>query len=148
MSVATPLRIHVFAIFVCVGTALLASTLAVAAEPDWASLADVKQIHALTKSQEGKLRETKIWLAVVDGQGYLRTSRSTRWGKNVVRDPEIVVRIEDVEYPVHITFVEDDALRERVIDAFREKYGGVDWWLQVFRGRSPQIMRVDPRARD
>lgn len=113
---------------------------------DWKAVAEVREIHALTLNEDGSSRETKIWLAVVDGRGYIRTSRSTRWGKNVVRDPDITVRIEGMEHPVHVTFIEDDALRDQVIGAFRAKYGATDWWLKIFRGRSPHIMRLDPRS--
>ena len=41
--------------------------------------------------------------------------------------------------------VEDEALRARIVAAFREKYGRFDGFLNVFRGSKPPIMRLDPR---
>ena len=124
---------------------LLGVLAAGAAELDWNSVADVGQVRVLTTNQDGTPRETTIWLAVVDGQGYIRTSGWTRWGDNVERNPDIALRIGDAEHPLRASFVEDEALRERVIATFREKYGGFDGFLNVFRGSKPPIMRLDPR---
>ena len=113
--------------------------------PQWTSLAGEKTVFVLTADEDGEVRRTKIWLAVMDGQGYIRTSHSTRWGRNVVRDPAIVLESGGVEYPVLATFVEDPALRERVVTAFRAKYGWPDGLFQLFRGSNPHIMRLDAR---
>ena len=99
----------------------------------------------LTTNQDGTPRETTIWLAVVDGQGYIRTSGWTKWGDNVERNPDIALRIGDTEHPLRASFVEDEALRERIVATFREKYGRFDGFLGVFRGSKPRIMQLDPR---
>lgn len=124
---------------------LLGPVLAGAAEPDWNSVADVEEVRVLTTNQDGTPRETTIWLAVVDGRGYIRTSGWTRWGDNVERNPEIALRIGDTEYPLRASFVEDEALRAKIVATFREKYGRLDGFLGVFRGSKPRIMRLDPR---
>ena len=62
-----------------------------AAELDWNSVADVEEVLVLTTNEDGTPRETTIWLAVVDGQGYIRTGGWTKWGDNVKRDPEIAL---------------------------------------------------------
>ena len=116
-----------------------------AAAPDWAGVAQVEEIEAITADADGSPRETTVWLAVVDGQGYIRTSGSSSWGDNVQRDPDLVVRIDGAEYRVHAVFIEDDALRGRVIETFRAKYGMSDSLVDVFRGSRPRIMRLDPR---
>lgn len=118
---------------------------ALAEQPDWAAAADTEVIIALTEDEDGGARETKIWLAVLDGAGYIRTSQSSTWGGNVERNSDIMLRIETTEYPVHITFIEDDALRARVVAAFSEKYGWSDRWLDFIRGSRPRIMQVGPR---
>ena len=64
---------------------------------------------------DGEVRETKIWLCVLDDVGYIRTSRSSRWGSNVERDPEIALRVGDAEYSLRATFVEDASQRARVV---------------------------------
>lgn len=132
----------------CLLTALVLPRLAGASAPDWNAVAGVEEIFAITTNEDGSVRETTIWLVVVDGQGYIRTSRSTTWGKNVARDPDIVVRIEGTDHPVRVSFIEDERLREQVIRAFREKYGRIDGLLGIFRGTDPRIMRLDPRAGD
>jgi hypothetical protein len=124
---------------------LLGAVAAGAADLDWNSVADVEEVRVLTTNEDGTPRETTIWLIVVDGQGYIRTSGWTRWGKNVKRDPDIALRIGDTEHLMRASFVEDEALRERIVAAFREKYGGFDGFLNVFRGSKPPIMRLDPR---
>ena len=73
---------------------MLGALAAGAAELDWNSVADVEEVRVVTTNEDGTLRETKIWLAVLDGQGYIRTSGWSRWGKNVVRNPDVALRID------------------------------------------------------
>ena len=124
---------------------LLGALAADAAELDWNRVADVGKVRVLTTNQDGTPRETTIWLAVLDGRGYIRTSGSTRWGDNVERNPDIALRIGDTEHPLRASLVEDEALRARIVAAFREKYGWIDGFLDVFRGSKPRIMQLDPR---
>ncbi len=124
---------------------LVVAAPAAAEVPDWGSLADVKQIQVLTTNEDGSARETTIWLAVLEGQAYIRTSNRTRWGGNVERDPDIALRIEGTEYLLRASFVTDEDLRERVVKAFREKYGWFDGFVNFVRGSSPRIMRLDAR---
>ena len=138
MSLQAPL-------FSALGLGLLLAAPAAAEAPDWESLADVKQIEVLTTNGDGSARETTIWLAVVEGQAYIRTSSRTRWGGNAERDPDIALRIQGTEYPLRASFVTDEGLRERIEKSFREKYGWSDGALDMFRGSTPRIMRLDPR---
>lgn len=110
----------------------------------WADLADVETVEVLTQDEDGESRETVIWLIVVDGEGYIRTG-GTSWGDNVARDPNIALRIEETEYRVQAEFVEDDALRETITAAFREKYGWSDAMISPIRGSRPRIMHLLPR---
>jgi hypothetical protein len=127
------------------GAACIAAAAAADSGPDWNVVADVREVEVLTRNEDGSSRETTIWLVVLDGRGYIRTSRRTTWGGNVQRSPDIVLRIEDAEYPLRAGFVEDDALRERIVAAFREKYGWFDGFVNFVRGARPLIMRLDPR---
>jgi hypothetical protein len=116
-----------------------------AAEPDWDKLAAVERITAITHDEDGSPRETTIWLAVVDGQGFIRTGNTT-WGENIKRNADdVVLRIEGKEYPLHAEFIENEKLRERVISAFHEKYGWTDSVLHFFRGARPNIMHMISR---
>ncbi len=139
-------RVAALASAVAISSAL-ASGVATAdseAEFDWSQHAEVDTIYVLTQDEDGDPRETKIWLLVVDGEPYIRTGGST-WGDNVEREPEIALRIGEQEIPVRADFVEEDAQREAVAAAFREKYGGIDWWISWIRGPRPRIMHLSLR---
>jgi len=112
---------------------------------DWSRVADVEEVEAVTTDADGSVRETTVWLAVLDGNAYLRTSGGSTWGDNLERDPDLVVRIDGSEHRVHAVFIEDDELRGRVIETFRAKYGWSDGLVDVFRGSRPRIMRLDPQ---
>ncbi len=111
---------------------------------DWARLRDVETVEVLTTDEDGATRETTVWLAVVAGAGYVRTGSST-WGDNVVRSPELELRDAGATHPMRVEFVEDDAERQRIAEAFREKYGFSDWAVSWIRGSRPKIMHLHPR---
>ena len=112
--------------------------------PDWDALAGVEVIRAWTVDPDGDPRETKIWFAVVDGQGFIGTGGS-RWGDNLERDPDLVLRIEGRDYPLRADPIENTVLRGRIETAFRDKYGWTDAWVGFFRGNDPRIFHMLPR---
>ena len=130
--------------FALVALALALAAPAAADVPDWNAVADVGTVVIETFDEDGDARETTIWLAVVDGQGYIRTGGST-WGDNLVRKPECELEIEDEDYLMRVAFVEDDAERAVIEAAFNEKYGWSDTMIGWFRGGRPLIMRLEPR---
>jgi hypothetical protein len=134
------------AIFV-LATLILFAPASGASEEDaveWTRYAEEGTIKVITANQDGSPRETKIWLAVVDGQGYIRTG-NTRWGGNVERNPEVTLLIGETELPLRVEFVTDESERDAVKAAFREKYGFSDRILDPIRGKNPKIMRLIPR---
>ena len=52
---------------------------AAAADPDWAVLAGHDTVIVETVDADGQARDTTVWLAVVDGVGYVRTSNTSSW---------------------------------------------------------------------
>jgi len=119
-----------------------------AAEPapsDWSSLSSVEEVQVLSENPDGSARETTVWLAVVDGQGFIRTG-NTSWYPNLERKPEIGVRVSGVEYAVRAEPIADESLRARVIAEFRAKYGWSDRMVAWFFPGSPHIVRLAPRA--
>lgn len=126
-----------------IATLLLAGP-ALAEAPDWASVADEETVYVITADEDGDVRETKIWLLVLDDVGYIRTSRSTRWGDNVERNPDIALRVNGSDHPLRATFIEDEAERARIVAGFEAKYGS-NPILNWIRGDDPRIMRLDPR---
>jgi hypothetical protein len=57
-----------------------------------------------------------------------------------------VLRVGSDLLPLRMEFVTDEATRDEVIDAFRDKYGFTDRIVNPFRGRNPKIMRLLPRS--
>jgi hypothetical protein len=136
---------HAALVPLALAVALGAAAAARAAEPDWDKVAEVRNIEIITHDEDGAARETTIWLAVLDGQGFIRTGNST-WGANIKRNADdVVLRIEGKEYPLHAEFIENEKLRERVTAAFHEKYGWTDSVIHLFRGARPNIMHMISR---
>ena len=127
-----------------VALACLWAAVAAAEAPDWESLREVQTVEVVTADEDGASRETTVWLVVVDGAGIVRTG-GTSWGENVVRKPELVLRAGEASYELRVEFVEDDALRQRITDAFREKYGFSDRIVSWVRGSRPKLMRLHPK---
>ena len=100
---------------------------------DWNAANQHDVIELLTTDADGKPRETKVWVAELDGRGYVRTNDS-RWYQNFVRDPNGVIRYGDAEYPIRAEVVSDDALRTRVDEVFAKKYP-LSMWVAGLFGR-------------
>jgi hypothetical protein len=104
----------------------------VATKPiDWRAADDRWSLHIVTVDPDGDERVTRVWLAVVDGVGTVRTGDS-RWWHNLERAPSCRVRLRGTDYPVRALSVTEHAERVRIDDAFARKYG----WLErtLFRG--------------
>jgi len=99
--------------------------------PDWNAVAAEDVIEVLTHDADGELRETKVWMGVVDGTGFIRTS-DTRWHANIEREANVGVRVGDQEYALRAVLVTDAELRARVNEVFRAKYGFTDRVLGWF----------------
>ena len=106
-------------------------------------LADVDTVVVGTADADGSARETTVWLVVVDGEAYVRTGGS-RWGDNAVRSGELALQAAGAAWPMRVEPVEDEALRQRVADAFRAKYGWTDAVLSWMRGSRPRIFHLVP----
>jgi hypothetical protein len=100
---------------------------------DWNAANQHDVIELLTTDADGKPRETKVWIAELDGHGYVRTNDS-RWYQNFVREPDGVIRYGDAEYPIRAEVVTDDALRTRVDEVFAKKYP-LSMWVAGLFGR-------------
>jgi hypothetical protein len=115
-----------------------------AAALDWAELADVRVPRIFTFTPQGELRVTKVWLVVVDGQGFVRTG-DTRWFRDVEGNPDVSIGAEGESHPLRAAPVTDAALRARVNAAFRAKYGWQDRVVHPFGADDARILRLDPR---
>jgi hypothetical protein len=101
-------------------------------------------VEIVTRDEDGAPRETKIWLVVVDGEGYIRTG-GTRWWGNVERDPDVTLRVAGVEHPLRAELVTDEALLARVVASFRTKYGFSDRMAGLVRFGDTHVMRLERR---
>ena len=124
---------------------LLAALAAPAADASgWARHAERETVEVITKNEDGSLRDTTVWIVVVDGEAFLRTG-GTRWGDNAERNPELTLRAGEEEIPLRTELVSDAALVARVADAFRAKYGWSDRLSSIVRVGDTRILRLLPR---
>ena len=90
---------------------------------DWSTIAANQMILAVTPDPDGNPRTTRLWIVVLDGFGYLRTSE-TPWSHDIERDPSFLLLVNDLSYPVSATRVPyGTGEHARVMEAFGEKYG-------------------------
>lgn len=132
-------------IFVLAAAVALHALSANADSPDWNAVAATNTVEVITKNPDDTLKDTTVWLVVVDGEGYIRTG-NTRWWSNIERDHDVVLRIEGKEYALRALLVEDAVLRQRVVDAFRAKYGWVDRAMDAIRSSTPHVMKLLART--
>jgi hypothetical protein len=139
-------RTHFQAILALAALILLAPLVGAQGEEaiEWDRYSEEGTVEVITTNEDGSARKTKVWLAVVDGQGYIRTGK-TGWGGNVERNPDVTLRIGETELPLRVEFVTDQTERDAVKDALRAKHGFSDWILSPIRGSNPKIMRLVPR---
>ena len=106
--------------------ALLASALVLAsanaASAAWADYKDAQEIFAVVHDAQGKPREVKIWIVVLEDNGYVRT-RNTGWREDFERDPNARLKIAGKEIAVRPIPVKDPDTYKRVNEAYTEKYG-------------------------
>jgi hypothetical protein len=122
------------------GAALAIASAAGAAPIDWTRFTDTQTIEILTSDEDGDQRLTTVWIVVVDRAAYVRTGGTT-WGDNVERNGTLKVRDLD-DKQLRAEKVLSAAEVERVIAAFREKYGTTDAVMAVFRFGEPRVFRL------
>ena len=111
------------------------------ATPDWSKWADLQTVQVISTDEGGRARTTTVWIVVVDGQVYLRTGRTT-WGGNVEREGKLKLKGEPGEYQFRAERITDPSLQEKVMAAFRAKYGFRDVISGVIRLGQHRIFRL------
>ncbi|MFI5320675.1 MAG: DUF2255 family protein [Myxococcota bacterium] len=122
----------------------LAAGAAVAGTLDWTPASEESVVEILTGDADGSLRETPVWIVVLDGAGYVRTNDS-KWLANIRRGSAVRLRVRDVESAVVAFEVDDPALALRVEEAFKAKYGVTQRLMSLFRMSEPTVLRLEPR---
>ncbi len=115
-----------------------------AASIDWKAAAAPGVVKIISQNEDGSMRDTKIWIVLVDGRVYIRTG-GTRWYRNIERTPNALLRTGELEHPLRVELVTDGALLQRVNDTFREKYGFSDRLAGIMRFGGTHIMRLVER---
>ena len=119
------------------------SSAAAIADVDWNAHKAADTVVVLSADENGALRETTIWLCVMDGRGYVRGGGG-QWVANTLRNGDVKLRVGGTELVLRATRVTDAAEIERVTAAFREKYGLSDTLATLIRGE-PTIFQLTPR---
>lgn len=125
--------------------AILAAALALAGAThgsplDWTRFTDTETIEIVSTDEDGGQRLTTIWIVVLDRQAYIRTAGTT-WGDNVEREGGLKMR-DMADRPVRAERVLSAAEVERVVAAFREKYGTTDAVMELFRFGERRVFRL------
>ena len=118
-----------------------AATARTALPRDWNRFADTQTVEVVTTDEDGGSRLTTVWIVVLDNQAYIRTS-GTIWGDNVEREGKLRLREGSAELTLRAEKLMSAAEIERVVAAFREKYGTSDLLMQVFRFGETRVFRL------
>lgn len=132
------------ALTVALSLAIFASV-AVAEPFNWAPATTESVVEVLTSDTDGELRETPVWIVVIDDVAYVRTNDS-KWLANIRRGSAVRVRVRGVESGVLAFEVADAALKARVEKAFKAKYGLQQRIMSAFRTSEPVVLRLAPKA--
>ncbi len=112
------------------------------AEPfDWTPVQEESVVEILTSDADGSLRETPVWIVVIEGAAYVRTNDS-KWLANIRRHSAVRLRMHDVESAVRASEVKDAALSSRIEDAFKAKYGMTQRLMSLFRISEPTVLKL------
>jgi hypothetical protein len=100
-----------------------------------------------TYEADGTPRDTKMWVVDYDGKPYVRIGRPGRgWGERLKANPKVeLTRGGGAASPRTGAVVADPDTVRAVEQAFRDKYGWVDWWFGLVVRRNPDTVRLDPR---
>lgn len=104
---------------------------------------DAKVVELITTDDDGDVRETKLWIVLIEREAYLRTNAS-KWLANLRRDPSAGLRIDGTLYPVRAEVLSDPAWVARVDAATAQKYGWQEKSIHIFRISEPTIIRLHP----
>jgi len=93
------------------------------APTDWSFLAD----HMFVEF-ESNGRSRKSYIYALDGEAYVGASLGfppfKTWHEEILESPDAVLRVDGKRYPRRMVKIDDPAIRERLKEQSRSKYGG------------------------
>jgi hypothetical protein len=120
---------------------LLAGAVRAAPQFDWDKFTDTQTVEIVSTDEDGGARLTTVWIVVIDHQAYIRTS-GTIWGDNVEREGKLRFRDGNAELSLRVEKVLSPSEIERVVAAFRAKYGTTDALMQIFRFGETRVFHL------
>jgi PPOX class probable F420-dependent enzyme len=120
----------------------------------WAEerLAASRNYWIVTVRPDGSPHSAPVWGLWIDGAVVFSTSPESRKGRNLARDPRVVVNLESGDEVVILEgVVEVVALDDRIADAYEKKYdyrpgGEGDWFVLRPRNAYAWLERDYPRS--
>jgi PPOX class probable F420-dependent enzyme len=115
-------------------------------------LASARNYWIVTVRADGSPHAAPVWGLWLDGAIVFSTSRESRKGRNLLRDPRVVVNLESGEEVVILEGeVEVTGLDDRMADAYEAKYdyrpgGEGDWFALRPRVAYAWLERDYPRS--
>jgi hypothetical protein len=89
--------------------------------------------------------ETKMWAVDHDGAVWVRVANPKRhWFTRLEAQPHVELVRAGGTHAVVAEPQRDPSARDAVDEAFRAKYGVVDWWYGVLLRRDPVPIRLTP----
>jgi hypothetical protein len=126
---------------------LVLAVLAVLVAGTWLAGEWTEVVLLRTFDADGRPHSTKLWLVEMDGARWIRVARpNRRWYRRILAHPNVELVRNGVTQPCRAVPIRDSDTRKRVNDAFRAKYGWVDWWYGVLLRRDAIPVRLDPVA--
>lgn len=120
---------------------LLAGAGRAASQFDWDKFTDTQTVEIVSTDEDGGSRLTTVWIVVLDHQAYIRTSGTT-WGDNVEREGKLRFRDGSAELSLRVEKLLVPSEIERVVAAFREKYGTTDVLMGIFRFGETRVFHL------
>jgi Uncharacterized protein conserved in bacteria (DUF2255) len=108
---------------------------------DWTPASEDSVVEILTSDADGTLRETPVWIVVLDGAGYVRTNDS-KWLANIRRGSAVRLRVRDLESAMQVVEMDDAPLAARVEEEFKAKYGFTQRVMSLFRMSEPTVLKL------
>lgn len=134
-----------------ISLAVCCSVAAAFTPADLRRIEDQSSVELTTIGREsGKPRAVTIWFVTDDGTVYVQSGKEgkTHWYRNLLENPAVSLRFDEVVLRGRAEPVSDPALREHVHELFRRKY----WTARImgwFGGEIGQgeVVRIEPEPK-
>jgi hypothetical protein len=107
---------------------------------DWSFTDKIPQIKIQTQTPYLLPHSVTIWCAVYNGNLYVTSYRGRQWVEDIIRDPQVRLKIEDRVFDRTLTVVDDPAEKAAVLQAKGKKYP--QW--KVPSVSAATVFRVNP----